>query len=343
MQSVLDAVSCPAAGSCTAVGQKTSGYRVEPLAERLAASAWQPVPVAPAGRSSELTAVSCSGASFCMAVGGQPRGGALSEIWRGAGWMRQRVAVPGGAPVLDGVSCLRPRFCLAVGATKLEHSLGERWNGTSWLRTETPDWNAEVVEPLRGVSCSFANVCIAVGTTYSQASQSPVIDVYRDHAWSRLTVPAATTGGTLRGISCVATPRHASWCLAVGSIGSGATRRPLAVAIAGTAVTALAPLPGAGTSLAGVNCVAVEHCIAIGVKVSRSGLGIPFAERLWPTGWKLVPPSSRASTVLPAGVSCAPKWGCEAVGSSFDPLRRTVTASAQRLRGGVWSSLVLAP
>jgi len=63
----LFAVSCPAAGTCTAAGTANS----KPLVERWGGARWriQPAPVPPGAQFSELNAVTCTAAASCIAVG----------------------------------------------------------------------------------------------------------------------------------------------------------------------------------------------------------------------------------------------------------------------------------
>jgi hypothetical protein len=345
-QAFLNAVSCAPVGGCMAVGQRTAGYAVEPIAERLEGRAWTALPVAAIGRSSQLTGIACAAGNFCIAVGSQPRGGALAEIWRGERWTQQRVPAPPGAPTLAGISCAGPSFCVAVGATELEHTLIERWDGSGWKEMASPGSAGAAAAPLRAVSCVTAGTCVAVGTLFANAAQSSLVDMYRAGGWVRLAGGGAGESPVLNGVSCVPARESSTtgariWCLAVGSSGVGTERRPLALAIDGTALTSPAPIAARGAAFSGVSCTQVGDCIAVGSVTRESGRAAPFAERLEGSVWTLLSPwSGRTATALTGGVSCLEVSACVAVGSAIDPRDAAIVAASERLDGTRWTAVV---
>jgi hypothetical protein len=112
---LLQGVSCPAKGNCTAVGfyhKNGTGYT---LAEHWNGTRWriQPTPNAPGATQSLLWGVSCGSATSCMAVGWDTpttdREQLLAEHWNGRRWTIKPVPNP-VTPVtfLYGVSCASP-------------------------------------------------------------------------------------------------------------------------------------------------------------------------------------------------------------------------------------------
>jgi hypothetical protein len=123
--SVLNAVSCPAAGDCIAAGDTSIGFGAVPLAEGWDGSAWklQSAPY-PAGASNAgLLGLSCRSIHDCTAVGSYDNlnGTAsltLAEIWNGTAWAIQATPNPRGAQQdnLYGASCSPLGGCIAVGS-----------------------------------------------------------------------------------------------------------------------------------------------------------------------------------------------------------------------------------
>ena len=118
--SYLNAVSCTAANSCTAVG-----YDYVPNEQNLAKSwngtSWTLEPSSnPAGAtSSYLNAVSCTAANSGTAVGYDyaPNEQNLAESWNGTSWTLEPSSNPAGATnsYLNAVSCTAANSCTAVG------------------------------------------------------------------------------------------------------------------------------------------------------------------------------------------------------------------------------------
>jgi hypothetical protein len=117
----VDAVSCPSAGECMAVGSYiNAASTAEPMADLWNGSGWtlQTVPAESIGGG--LGSVSCPSVTYCAAVGG-PRG--LAASWNGTRWTRQNVPRPASAKFgyyLSGVSCGAVRTCETVGYYSLK-------------------------------------------------------------------------------------------------------------------------------------------------------------------------------------------------------------------------------
>lgn len=125
----LNSVSCPAVGSCVAVGYWDRGLGTfpVPLAEELRNGSWSSTgAVLPTGAESGETAyVSCApSSSACEAVGqsytGEHETG-LAEGWNGGSWNVQSTPTPPGGQnwSFADISCSGSTACLAVGGTQI--------------------------------------------------------------------------------------------------------------------------------------------------------------------------------------------------------------------------------
>jgi hypothetical protein len=125
----LDAVSCPSASFCVAVGY-TDATVSQTLIEQWNGSTWSivPSPNTAGSFSDELWAVSCVGPTSCTTVGysytsGSPPYYWVTEAlnWNGATWSLQPPANPAvntpgnNRAELYGVSCIGGQSCVAVG------------------------------------------------------------------------------------------------------------------------------------------------------------------------------------------------------------------------------------
>jgi hypothetical protein len=215
----FDAVSCVSASMCTAVGS-------------LAAACWngnkwsvQPMPIPPGTKGGALWSVSCTSAKACAAVGlystSEVGHKTVVERSNGKRWSIQKTPdLPGWDSELKSVSCSSARACTAVGTRYREDPtaevslpLVERWNGTRWsLQTAASPADLLGSSVLRGVSCTSASACIAVG--YYQ--NKTLVERWNGKKWSVQSTPQAQ--GSLYSVTCSST----SACTAVGSYIEGA-------------------------------------------------------------------------------------------------------------------------
>jgi hypothetical protein len=220
----LAGVSCTASNLCTAVGRYASSSGAElTLAERWNGSAWtiQTTPNPAGAKSSWLEDVACSSATACTAVGRYESAAGveatLAERWNGTEWTLQTTVTPSGAKWsrFADVSCVSS-VCSAVGSYESSGSvrlaLVERWNGTEWTLQTAPapagsEWNS-----LKGVSCSTASECVAVGSYRSGGKYFTLAEVWNGTSWSLGQGPSATSG-TLLDVSC----QSGTWCEATGT------------------------------------------------------------------------------------------------------------------------------
>jgi hypothetical protein len=134
--SALDAIACPAMGSCEAVGgyDQSSGS-LSAFIETLSNGTWKPTSVS--GVTSGLRAVACPEVSSCVAVGqseGDEGSEVLIETLSGADWTSTSSPLPANAApanllgsqeaVLDSVSCPASGSCGALGFYSVPSATG---------------------------------------------------------------------------------------------------------------------------------------------------------------------------------------------------------------------------
>jgi hypothetical protein len=347
-----DAISCPTATDCVAVGSNgADGPAVVVTSDGGATWASEPVP-AGAG---QLNAVDCTSAEDCTAVGGVGLGGS-SLVFEtddgGTSWFT--FPPPGARGPLNGVSCTTGFNCTAVGGSGAYGTIVDVGDN------ETPE-NLPTVGPLSGISCSIAGNCYAVGTdgvlatfngvdwvaqtvptwpggpgarpSISCGSASQCVAVKQNAIlttedsgaiWTSQTVPADVSD--LQGVSCAPSTTD---CTAVGSSTSGATS-PVIIGSAdgGSTWTDETPV-GSESYLVGVSCPTTLECTAVGPDQS----GVIMATTDGGATWN--------GDVIPAGVNaayaiaCPATSDCYAVGNA-DQLDGTILATTDG--GATWTS-----
>ena len=321
----INAVACPAAGECTAVGSYVdqAGSLAGAVGDRSRWS-WQPgieasLPNSPnAAPQVSLMAVSCPSVGNCTAVGdyvdvhGWTEGVILTEA--GGSWTKsnevanppvQSVAKPADV-LLKAVSCPAAGNCMVVGTyiDSRDHVEGlletERWGNWSATSQEAVGsalpGNAAVENPSPGqpslvvtldsVSCAAGGQCVAAGTYIDNASP----------------------GGHQQGLLVTGTE---------ASIGSPWS-------FSGT--EAMLPTDAATNpevSLSSISCPALGQCEAVGsysTAQSQQALLLTDSGGSWQPGAIAQLPSdanARPGATL-SSVSCASVGDCDAVGSYND-------------------------
>jgi hypothetical protein len=347
--SFLSGVSCSSAKACTALGDYIVGAGTGAeltLAERWNGSNWtiQTTPN-PTGSDFMFRGVSCPTASACTAVGQYTAPGgaaaALAEVWDGTSWTTQPTPnTPGANDSLDSVSCTSPSACTAVGDSAgffgPQTALAERWDGTSWTVQSTPNPADSSFVYLRGVSCSTASACSAVGFyTNSAGSQVTLAEVWDGTGWTIQSTPnpAGPSFVGLLGVSCSAS----SACNAVGLTEMGPTLT-LAEHWDGSSWTIQSTPNPAGavtTNLVGVSCSSASQCVSVGFSPVP---GTPLAESWDGSSWTLqsVPSPADADSSILSRVSCASPMACVAVGFYLDSAGARHTL-AEGWNGSSWS------
>ena len=224
--SLLDSVSCAAAGSCVAVGE-AGAENVAPLAEIQHGTSWslQQPPVPSGVSNSGLAGVSCASATACVAVGFYEQSfnvfEPLAEAWNGTSWTIQPVPAPPGATStsLSGVSCASATACVAVGdyinGSRDDLTLAEAWNGTSWSVQPTPNPAGATTSGLLGVSCASPGACTAAGYYDRRGMPVTLAEAWHGTSWAIQPTPnpAGSAASFFNGVSC----GPAGGCTAVGS------------------------------------------------------------------------------------------------------------------------------
>lgn len=276
--SYLSGVSCPALGSCVAVGyQLSASGTAEALVEAESAGSWTPLPLPlPSTVGSYLTAVSCPAVGTCVAVGydigASGAAQVLVESYSAGTWSVAPAPLPSsaGASYLAGVSCPEVGSCVAVGrysvssgaSSGVPQALVEGLSGGSWSVLQSAD-EGNGANALEAVSCAAPASCYAVGYYAVKGGDHPLVEPV---AWPNSTATVsktpAVTGGYLSGISCVAT----SSCAAVG-YRSGAYARQVLVEVFSKGSWAILSSYNAsakvGNGLGGDSCTGTS-CVAVG-------------------------------------------------------------------------------
>jgi hypothetical protein len=229
----LHALTCPAAGTCVAVGSiyPSSGNIGWGLIQTLQSGSWTPTEAplpadAAAGDkgSGNLYGVTCTAPGACVAVGfytqadGQSQG--LIETLANGVWTPTKAPLPPGAqgPWLDAVSCVSPRSCVAVGY-ELGVGLIETLANGTWHAAVAPrPKGAQSPEELTGVACPVSGFCVAVGYDGDNQNGHGLIDTLVTGTWQAAVAPlpanAARTGqgSALSAVACATV----SYCVASG-------------------------------------------------------------------------------------------------------------------------------
>jgi hypothetical protein len=360
ISSELLAVSCTAASACVAVGDYgLPNGNLLSFAETWNGVNWTLRHTAnPAGnQGATLTAVSCISAG-CEAVGYYYDADfnqlALAEVWNGSNWKIQKTPDPtttNGAQ-LTGVSCTT-LGCEAVGfygtdGGKYNAAFAEAWNGLAWSSQTVPepsDSNAHATN-LESVSCVSSAKCEAVGGYDNKSGFLVALtEVWNGISWAAQPAPnpSASNGLELNVVSCVSS----NVCAAVGFENYGRSGDSAGVVEVWDGVNWVLqsnPDPGgsAFVALATVSCPVSGFCESAGFDVNSAGEQTVLAEGTTASGWvaQRAPNADGNSGAQLAGVSCAKRTACEAVGQYN--VFGAGNAWAEGLTGGSWK-LQLAP
>ena len=293
----LNAVACPAPGTCFAVGDETgvSGQEA-PLVESTSGHGWKyaVLPLFPG----DLLGIACTSKTACLAVGSAKKG-AIVERYNGAHWTASTLPDSTKA-TLRAIACASRSRCIAVGSR--DGGAGEpaavpaadTWNGVRWTVDSLPatksaaslsgiacptttwcmavggefayqfaggTWRASRPSGFSasGVSCTRVGRCVAVGETAAGNAASWTLP---SNKWSRVKLPASLAdGGGLSGVFCLSPTR----CLAVGTYAGdcpqcGNTNGEVLSLNSGK-WTSVASIGGGVT---GVACTSAAACVAVG-------------------------------------------------------------------------------
>ena len=253
----LNGVSCPAPGTCVAVGWygNKSGHHagyVDTLSDGTwtAASAPLPKDAAPerysATVSSYLISVACTGVGACVAPGqyrdGHGRTRALIDTLSGGTWTATAAPVPvdaaatGQVAGLSAIGCPAPGTCVAGGHYMVRGGqpryLTETLSDGGWTASALPlpadaaadqEWSQYTSTTIDGLACATAGSCVATAGYMTKANELvPVIETLSGGSWTAASAPlpadaAPGTGQANADYLELVTCPAAGHCLAVGS------------------------------------------------------------------------------------------------------------------------------
>jgi hypothetical protein len=241
------ALSCPAVGTCVAVGTYQSDTTGQTgLIDTLSDGTWTATaapspPSTAAVQYFRLSAVACPAVGSCEALGTistssggpTPVGGpttSVIETLADATWTVIGAPVPSDATTLttyQNVTLLQDLACPAVGSCE---AVGQYTSGPGYLEpfvdelssgTWTPT-NVYEADDLSSVVCPAVGSCVAVGQGQPDGTAaSPVIETLSEGTWTATTAPVpanagpatATAVGFLDAVSCATIES----CVALGS------------------------------------------------------------------------------------------------------------------------------
>jgi hypothetical protein len=340
----FNGLSCPATGSCVAVGQyQNDGGQIEGLIDTQSGGTWT---------------------AMAAPTGGLVPGPSTSA--------NSTVAT------LNGVSCVAVGNCVAVGRyfeddsnPQSELGLIEVLAGGTWTPLAAPTaglspapGTAPAVAALDSVSCASAASCVATGTyTDGSGDIQGLIETLSAGTWTAQAAPvgglspadvASSDGGVqLQSVSCPAV----GTCVAVGGyVASGGRQGLIETLSTGTWTPTAAPLGGLNPAplvdeagvlagLAGVSCPAAGSCVAVGDYEDAAGSQPGLIETLTAGTWTATNSPTTGLGSVTAGVdldavSCAAAGACAAVGG-FVTSTGTSQIAAVTLAGGTWTATLV--
>jgi len=331
----IDAVSCPASASCTAIGQGGQIPSIGPMGLHWNGSAWsvETIDVPADVPAISFSGLSCPSATTCWAVGATPKPAPSLEVqlmiaaWNGQHWTVDRLPTPASTVTdLRGVSCTAGGNCTTVGFTRpddakspngaLGQTFVERRVGGSWTIEATPDPLGPNGSVLSDVSCPPAGSCMAVGRSIDVNGYGRLqSQTWNGAAWTPVDI--VTPDGTephFSGVSCATTAS----CIAVGIVYRNDLPFPFAEQWDGQRWSPQAvPLPFGfdNAELNGVSCSTPATCLAVGVAAKGTSVGRDFIARWNGLTWTaetLTPPYRQVSGLT--SVSCPTVRTCTALG-----------------------------
>jgi hypothetical protein len=350
----LNATSCPAEGTCVAVGYYNDASDAGVgLIDTITngTSTYLEAPEPPHGHSADLSGVTCSSIGSCVAVGDYGLDLGLIETLSNGHWTAMAAPLPSDVPddagiSMNAVTCPADGACVIVGeaeflTSSVSQDIGfiDTLSDGHWTSIDAP-LPADAVSGFTSVgptavSCPDVGSCVATGRYVNSAAGTTIglIDTLASGSWTAQAAPELPTSGDnenvyLNAVDCPA----AGSCVAIGATSTGSTVGPGVIeALAGGTWTATAaPVPDDGTTVAhlqGLACPAVGSCEIVGYDdngaVSEDQDGATWT----PTE------ASKTGSVLNA-VSCPSVGACVAVGdvivgeAGYAPIVATLSSGA---------------
>lgn len=365
----LSDVSCVAVNVCSAVGEYEVNSDKLPLAAWWNGTSWsqQSITTDTYGAvATVLNAVSCLSSTACHATGSITYGHSatprqLAYRFDGTAWVltesgnyqRSWSALNQLGDVVEditdsraGISCATTTFCVRVGSYthgEVESSRGRSWNGSAWSALSLPSPSGATETALRGVKCTSATHCIAVGSFVNSSGETKSLSYkWNGTSWALLSTgnPSGSTASSLSGVTCLGE----NPCIAVGSyVDSEGTRKTLAMNWNGTSWSIFTtPNVSGATSnhLKSISCTSTSFCRAVGYYVDSAGVRKTLAMSWNGTTWSIgsTPNPSDAKWSELRSVTCLSTTFCFAVGS-YANATGVIRTQAMKFGGSSWSSI----
>jgi hypothetical protein len=320
--SYLGGVTCPAAGSCVAVGE-TSGSGA--LVESLTGTDWTPTELNQGLTYPQLNGVWCASMTSCIAVGAygslpSPTNGLIETLANGTWTADTSVPVPVGATSaeLSAISCITITSCWAAGSYTDSggtdtHALFESLSGGTWsiaTSTDPPTSGRILIDSLQ---CFSATSCMAVGGWGPTAGDNGLLETLSGSTWTASTIQS---GMYLQSLWCTSSTS----CIAAGDT---STSGSVTETLSGTTWTETA-LPGLGdggsdNGVAGISCTDITSCVIIGSwrpPAPNSSEPLLLLRRLSGGVWTPTELSAPGGLLYPEGIACPTITSCVGVGQS---------------------------
>ncbi|HUE07794.1 MAG TPA: hypothetical protein VMP41_10220 [Acidimicrobiales bacterium] len=272
--SKIQAVSCPAPGSCVAVGVYHVGASDAIFAASLTDGTWTatqvPSPPSDDGTDTGIQNLSCPTVGWCVATGRYSNAGnflPFASMLSGGIWSSVALPLPPAAtnPSTEtqdrGLSCPATGWCVSTGGYEDPSSHTQAYIDTlsagTWTSMVAPLPPAPESDPqavLKAVGCAAVEVCVAGGTylTTSPALETQgFFDSLSGQSWTPTIAPvpgdaAAMPSADIESVSCAPPTYNAqtqssspSACVAVGSYQNSNGGQPMAWSPAGGAAVAM--------------------------------------------------------------------------------------------------------
>ena len=341
----LDAIGCPSANDCWAVGHSDTCIVVDgngvcnihkTLTEHWDGTTWSIVPSPnPSIKANILYDVSCVSPNDCWAVGyqadpayGFPGSETLIEHWDGSSWsvvVSPNLAEPVPYGVLQTVACASASDCWALGygsnaVTGSADPLTLHWDGTLWSLVATTNPNPNASQFIQQVTCPSATNCWAVGQSVTSTTTDSVYQTlilkWDGMSWTQVASPnPSPTDSSFQGLACTS----ANDCWAVGlSYVAGEGAKTLTAHWDGSAwMIAASPNPRSqGNNLQSVTCLTSNNCWAVGS--GDGGLAYTLVVHWDGSNWSVVDTPNKSWLTYLSGIACADASHCQAVGNFQD-------------------------
>jgi hypothetical protein len=345
-----NAISCPTATTCLAVGEETTGTGAwKSIAEARRAGRWKAVTVKPPGGTAKfgnLFGVSCATAGYCLAVGlygpdeWAPDLTPYAAAWTGSALTPvARLPIPASLSTVEAtaVSCVAAGSCVVIG-TAFDQSafttpggfLGYvtciwTWNRGNWTVRTVPDKDNDGMLSYSAIHCFSLASCVTAGLRAPQTGSAvdagdgiPLLAAWNGKTltWMKPALPPVPSG-TARQFASVACASRTS-CAVVGVSSGTSTTSFLDVWNGKTWRLTRWSGPQGTTSadLYGVSCPSASRCLAVGsvgAGVRTAAAALAFNGATW-TATKVPGPAKGKLSVF-NGVSCPKIGDCVAIGN----------------------------